>query len=184
MVLDRPDSVTKDLSTWEGARNNPHYEMRQRDDMRGAVNPLLITRAYDGHPRRSRKPFDSSALKVATGNEMGPGGSFAEMDIFKRYDHTDSWREEFIALRRRLASARSAHPLGSLPPIRARRNQNDGAVRQKILRHDRPYLLPEGESLPRQKDGLRSISTVQDLVRRSIREVVNAARRRGFQLSK
>src|SRR5439155_13562176 len=85
----------------------------------------------------------------------------------------ESWRQEFIALRRERLS--QAHALGSLPFLVLGREQSDMARRQKEL--DELKALSSAGKLVIAKDSGHEIHLYRpDLVVQAIREVVTAAR--------
>ncbi len=179
LVLDDPTG-DEGLKYMVKGKDTPIYEM-SRDDMRGAFKPLLNNPPHYDAPTKIEEPFDRLPSKLQPVRLWALQKFFAEMDIFNDMITTDSWREEFIALRRQRLG--SAHPLGSLPLIVLGRNQNDWDVRQKDL-EAMTALSTAGRLIVAENSGHEIHLYRPDLVRQSIREVVSAARRRGFSLSK
>src|SRR5207248_3265438 len=103
---------------------------------------------------------------------------FAEMDIINDLITADSWRQEFIALRRRRLA--SPHALGSLPLIVLGRNQSDNEIRQKDLRA-LTALSNTGKLIIAENSGHAIHLYRPELVTKAIREVVTVARWRPRQ---
>src|SRR5262249_53963409 len=87
----------------------------------------------------------------------------------------ESWRQEFIALRR--ARLSQPHSLGNLPLIVLGRNQSDNAKRQKHLA-ELMALSSAGKLIIADNSGLEIHLYSPELVVQAIQEVVNATRRK------
>jgi hypothetical protein len=103
----------------------------------GLVQPEVaeVTRVctYDrAPPTQIEEPYDRLQQNLQSLRLWASQKFFAEMDVINDLITADSWRSEFIALRRRRLA--SPHPLGNLPLIVLGRNQEDNATRQRDLR--------------------------------------------------
>jgi hypothetical protein len=97
----------------------------------------------------------------------------AEDDIYQELISSESWRQEFIALRRE--RLRQEHPLGNLPLIVLGRKQSDWETRRRHLA-ELKTLSSAGKLIVAEDSGHEIHLYRPDLVVRSIREVVMSAR--------
>jgi hypothetical protein len=98
-----------------------------------------------------------------------------EDDIHQNLVSAESWRQEFIALRR--ARLRQEHSLGNLPLIVLGRKQSDAETRQRHLA-ELTALSSAGKQTMADESGHEIHLYRPELVVQSIREVVTAARDR------
>jgi pimeloyl-ACP methyl ester carboxylesterase len=172
--------VLDDPAGEEGAKylvngkDMPIYEMTGAD-MRTAFKPLFIKPPHYDPPTQVEEPYDRLPRKLQPLWLWARQKFFAEMDVINDLITADSWRSEFIALRRRRLV--SPHPLGNLPLIVLGRNQDDNATRQKDLR-TLTALSRAGKLIMVENSG-HAIHLYQPaVVTRSINEVVDTARRK------
>jgi pimeloyl-ACP methyl ester carboxylesterase len=173
--------VMDDPAGEEGAKymvngkDMPIYEMTGAD-MRTAFKPLLIKPPHYDPPTKIEEPYDRLPPNLQPAWLWASQKFFAEMDIINDLITADSWRGEFIALRRqRLASP---HPLGSMPLIVLGRNQDE--TREKDL-HALASLSTAGKLVIAENSGHAIHLYRPGLVVHSIRQVLSAARRRKGQ---
>jgi pimeloyl-ACP methyl ester carboxylesterase len=155
-------------------KDMPIYEMTGAD-MRAAFKPLFTNPPRYEPPTKIEEPYDRLPPKLQPLRLWASQKFFAEMDIINDLITADSWRSEFIALRRRRLA--SPHPLGSLPLIVLGRNQEDNATRQKDLRTLKT-LSSAGKLIIVENSGHAIHLYRPDLVTQSIRAIVSAGRAR------
>lgn len=158
-------------------KDMPIYEMTGAD-MRTAFKPLFIKPPHYDPPTKIEEPFDRLPPKLQPLRLWASQKFFAEMDVINDLITADSWRGEFIALRRRRLA--SPQPLGSLPLIVIGRNQEDNDTRQKDLRN-LTALSSAGKLIIAENSGHAIHLYRPDLVVQSIRQVLSAARNKKRQ---
>jgi len=151
-------------------KDMPIYEMTGAD-MRTAFKPLFSKPPHYDPPTKIEEPYDRLPPHLQPVRLWASQKFFAEMDVINDLITADSWRGEFIALRRRRLA--SPHPLGNMPLIVLGRNQDD--TRQKDLQ-TLASLSTVGELVIAENSGHAIHLYRPELVVQSIRTVVNAAR--------
>lgn len=176
LVLDDPTGE-EGLKYMVNGKDTPIYQMTSAD-MRAAFRPLLSNSPHYDPPTKIEEPFDRLPPKLQPARLWAWQRFFADKDIFNDMITADSWRSEFIALRRqRLALL---HPLGNLPLIVLGRSQQDNETRQKDLRA-MMVLSSTARLIITENSGHEIHLYRPELVTQSIRVVVTAARRRKRQ---
>jgi pimeloyl-ACP methyl ester carboxylesterase len=173
LVLDDP-AGEEGAKYLVNGKDMPIYEMTGAD-MRAAFKPLFTNPPHYDPPTKIEEPYDRLPPSLQPLRLWAWQKFFAEMDVVNDLITADSWRSEFIALRRWRLS--SPHPLGSLPLIVLGRNQEDNATRQKDLRA-LTALSSTGKLIIAENSGHAIHLYRPELVTRSITEVVTAARTR------
>ena len=173
LVLDDPTS-DEGLGYLVNGKDKPIYEMSAADLREVGKSflrnppppPELPTKL--GEPR-DRLPQDLQAARLWATRKLLADRDLTSLALITN----ESWRQEFIALRRERLS--QAHALGSLPFLVLGREQSDMARRQKEL--DELKALSSAGKLVIAKDSGHEIHLYRpDLVVQAIREVVTAAR--------
>jgi len=154
-------------------KDMPIYEMTGAD-MRTAFKPLFIKPPHYDPPAKIEEPYDRLPANLQPLRLWAWQKFFAEMDVVNDLITADSWRSEFIALRRRRLA--KPHPLGNIPLIVLGRNQEDNATRQKDLQ-SLTALSSAGKLIIAENSGHAIHLYRPELVIQSIRDVVSAARR-------
>jgi pimeloyl-ACP methyl ester carboxylesterase len=129
LVLDDP-AGDEGLRYLVNGKDMPIYEMTGAD-MRSAFKPFLKNPPQYQAPTKIEEPFDRLPANLQSVHLWAEKKFFAEKDIINDLITADSWREEFIALRRERLG--STHPLGDIPLILLGRNQSDRERRQGEL---------------------------------------------------
>ena len=171
LVLDDP-AGEEGAKYMVNGKDMPIYEMTG-GDMRTAFKPLFIKPPHYDPPTQIEEPYDRLPPKLQPLWLWAKQKFFAEMDVINDLITADSWRSEFIALRKRRLGL--PHPLGNLPLIVLGRNQDDNATRQKDLRA-LSGLSTAGRLIIAENSGHAIHLYRPELVTRSIVEVVEAAR--------
>ena len=173
LLLDDPTS-DEGFKYMVNGKDTPIYEMTGAD-MRGAFKPLLSNPPHYNAPTEVQEPYDRLPAQLRPIWLWAAQKYFADMDIINDMITADSWRDEFIALRRqRLASA---HALGSLPLIVLGRHQGDWENRLRDL-NATTALSSRGKLIIAENSGHAIQLYRPDLVKQAIREVVSAVRRK------
>ena len=154
-------------------KDMPIYEMTGAD-MRTAFKPLFIKPPHYDPPTKIEEPYDRLPANLQPLRLWAWQKFFAEMDVVNDLITADSWRSEFIALRRRRLA--KPHPLGNIPLIVLGRNQEDNATRQRDLQ-SLTALSSIGKLIIAENSGHAIHLYRPELVIQSIRDVVSAARR-------
>jgi len=173
LVLDDPTS-DEGLGYLVNGKDRPIYEMSAAD-MREVGKAFLRNPPPPPEvPTKLEEPRDRLPQNLHAARLWASRKFLAERDLESLVTVTnESWRQEFIALRRE--RLRQAHVLGSLPLIVLGRKQSDMARRQKEL--NELTALSSAGKLIIAKDSGHEIHLYQpDAVVQAIREVVTAAR--------
>jgi len=176
LVLDDP-AGEEGAKYMVNGKDMPIYEMSSAD-MRTAFKPLFTKPPHYDPPKQIEEPYDRLPPNLQPLRLWASQKFFAEMDVINDLITADSWRSEFIALRRRRLA--SPHPLGDLPLIVLGRNQEDNPTRQKDLRA-LTALSSTGKLIIAENSGHAIHLYRPELVTRSINEVVRGARHKGAQ---
>jgi hypothetical protein len=124
-------------------------------------------------PTRLEEPLDRLPQELHAARLWASRKLLAERDVASLAATDESWRQEFIALRRE--RLHQAHALGSLPLIVLGRKQS--AKRQKEL-DDLTALSSAGKLIIAENSGHEIHLYRPELLVQAIREVVNAARQK------
>jgi pimeloyl-ACP methyl ester carboxylesterase len=173
LVLDDPTS-DEGLSYRVNGKDRPIYEMSARD-MREAFLPLVRNGWHRDAPTRVEEPQDRLPKELQMALLWAARKFVAEDDIYQELVTAESWRQEFIALRRE--RLRQEHPLGSLPLIVLGRKQRDWETRQRHLA-ELTALSSAGKLRIAEGSGHEIHLYRPESVVQAIREVVTAARDR------
>jgi pimeloyl-ACP methyl ester carboxylesterase len=172
LVLDDPTS-DEGLSYRVDGKDRPIYEMSAAD-MRAVGQAFLRHPRKFEPPTRLDEPLDRLPKALHAARLWAGRKYFADMDLASLvYQTNESWRQEFIALRR--LRLRQAPALGDLPLVVLGRNERPG--RQKELA-DLKTLSSTGKLVIAKDSGHEIHLYRPDLVVQAIREVVEAARNR------
>jgi pimeloyl-ACP methyl ester carboxylesterase len=171
LVLDDPTS-DEGLSYQVNGKDRPIYEMSARD-MREAFMPLVRNGWHRDAPAKVEEPHDRLPKDLQTAQLWAARKFVADGDIYQEMVTAESWRQEFIALRRE--RLRQEHPLGSLPLIVLGRKQSDWETRRRHLAELK--ALSSAGKLTIAEDSGHEIHLYRpELVVQAIREVVTTAR--------
>jgi pimeloyl-ACP methyl ester carboxylesterase len=174
LVLDDPTS-DEGLGYRVYGKDKPIYEMSAAD-MREVTRPLLRHPPPPPKlPTKLEEPLDRLPQDLQAARLWASRKLLAERDVVSLAITDESWRQEFIALRRK--RLRQEHPLGSLPLIVLGRKQSDWKTRQRHLA-ELKGLSSAGKLTIAENSGHEIHLYRPELVVESIREVVAAARRR------
>jgi pimeloyl-ACP methyl ester carboxylesterase len=173
LVLDDPTS-DEDLGYRVGGKDKLIYEMSARD-MREAFMPLVRQGWHREAPTAVEEPYDRLPKDLQAARLWAARKFIAADDIYQELVVAESWRQEFIALRRE--RLRRKHPLGSLPLIVLGRRQSDWETRRRHLA-DLQGLSSAGKLIIARNSGHEIHLYRPELVVQAIREVVTAARDR------
>jgi pimeloyl-ACP methyl ester carboxylesterase len=121
LVLDDPTS-DEGLGYRVNGEDKLIHEMSAQD-MRDAFKPLLRDGWHGESPAEVEEPYDRLPKELQTARLWAARKFIAEADIYQEMVSAESWRQEFIALRRE--RLRQEHALGSLPLIVLGRKQDD-----------------------------------------------------------
>jgi pimeloyl-ACP methyl ester carboxylesterase len=171
LVLDDPTS-DEGLGYRVHGKDKPIYEMSAAD-IREIAKPVLRNPPPPPElPTKLEEPFDRLPRNLQPVRLWASRKYLAECDLVRLVMSTDeSWRQEFIALRRE--RLRQAHVLGGLPLIVLGRKESDR--RQKEL-HDLTALSRAGKLIIAKDSGHEIHRYRPELVVEAIRVVVIAAR--------
>jgi pimeloyl-ACP methyl ester carboxylesterase len=171
LVLDDPTS-DEGLGYRVHGKDKLVHEISPRD-MREIFMPLIRAGWRREAPTKIEEPFDRLPKELQAARLWAARKFVAEDDIYQELVTAESWRQEFIALRReRLAKK---HSLGSLPLIVLGRKQPDWETRQRHLA-DLKELSSSGKLIVAEDSGHEIHLYRPELVVQAIREVVTAAR--------
>jgi pimeloyl-ACP methyl ester carboxylesterase len=171
LVLDDPTS-DEGLGYRVNGKDKLITEMSARD-MREHFAPLLRSGWHREPPAGIEEPFDRLPKDLQAARLWAARKFVAEDDIYPEYIAAESWRQEFIALRRE--RLRQKHPLGSLPLVVMGRKQADWETRRRHL-DELTALSGAGKLVVAEGSGHEIHLYRPDLVVQAIREVVTAAR--------
>jgi pimeloyl-ACP methyl ester carboxylesterase len=176
LVLDDPTS-DEGLGYRVNGKDKLIHEMSAQE-MREVFIPLLRKGWHREPPGELEEPFnrlpkDLQAARLWAARKLVTGD-----DIYQEAITAESWRQEFIALRRERLSQK--HPLGDLPLIVLGRNQKDWETRWRHL-NELKGLSKEGKLIVAENSGHEIHLYRPDLVIQAIREVVTAARAKKSQ---
>jgi pimeloyl-ACP methyl ester carboxylesterase len=171
LVLDDPTS-DEGLGYRVKGKDKLIYEMSAAD-MREAFKPLLRTGWHRKPPTKVEEPFDRLPKDLQAARLWAARKFVAEDDVYQALVSAESWRQEFIALRRE--RLRQENPLGSLPLIVLGRKQSDWKTRQRHLA-ELKALSSAGNLIIAKNSGHEIHLYRPELVVKAIREVVTAAR--------
>jgi pimeloyl-ACP methyl ester carboxylesterase len=172
LVLDDPTS-DEGLGYRVNGKDKPIYEMTAADMREVGKAVLRNPPPPPESPNELGEPLDRLPPNLQAARLWASRKLLAQRDLACLTITDESWRQEFIALRRE--RLRQAHALGSLPLIVLGRKQDDMARRQKEL--DALTALSSVGKLIIAKDSGHQIHLYKpDLVVQAIREVVTAAR--------
>jgi pimeloyl-ACP methyl ester carboxylesterase len=121
LILDDPTS-DEGLGYKVNGKDKLIYEMSAKE-MREIFMPLVRTGWRGEAPTQIEEPFDRLPKDLQKARLWAGRKFVAENDIYQELVSAESWRQEFIALRRERLS--QGHPLGDLPLIVLGRNQSD-----------------------------------------------------------
>jgi pimeloyl-ACP methyl ester carboxylesterase len=171
LVLDDPTS-DEGLGYRVNGKDKLIYEMSAQD-MREAFMPLLRKGWHREAPTEIEEPFDRLPKDLLAARLWAARRFVAADDIYQEAITAESWRQEFIALRRE--RLRQAHPLGSLPLAVLGRKQSDWETRRRHLA-ELKALSSAGKLIVAEDSGHEIHLYRPALVVQAIREVVTAAR--------
>jgi pimeloyl-ACP methyl ester carboxylesterase len=173
LVLDDPTS-DEGLGYRVNGKDKLIYDM-SAVEMRDTFKGLLRDGWHRKTPTELEEPYDRLPKDLQAARLWAAQKFVAEDDIYPEYIATQSWRQEFIALR--LERLRQEHPLGSLPLIVLGRRQSDWETRRRHLA-ELKGLSSAGKLIVADNSGHEIHLYRPDLVIEAIREVVTAARDR------
>jgi len=171
LVLDDPTS-DEGLGYRVNGKDKLIHEMSARD-LREAFEPLLRNGWHREAPTKLEEPFDRLPKELQVARLWAERKFVAGDDIYQEFVCAESWRQEFIALRRE--RLREEHPLGSLPLVVLGRKQSDWETRRRHLA-DLKALSSAGKLVVAEDSGHEIHLYRPELVVQAIREVVMAAR--------
>jgi pimeloyl-ACP methyl ester carboxylesterase len=171
LVLDDPTS-DEGLGYRVNGKDKLIHEMSARD-LREAFEPLLRNGWHREAPTKLEEPFDRLPKELQVARLWAERKFVAGDDIYQEFVCAESWRQEFIALRRE--RLREEHPLGSLPLVVLGRKQSDWETRRRHLA-DLKALSGAGKLVVAEDSGHEIHLYRPELVVQAIREVVLAAR--------
>jgi pimeloyl-ACP methyl ester carboxylesterase len=171
LVLDDPTS-DEGLGYRVHGKDKLIHEVSAQD-MRENLKPLVRDGWHRKAPSKVEEPYDRLPKHVQAARLWAARKFIAEDDIYQELVSSESWRQEFIALRRERLGQK--HPLGSLPLIVLGRKQSDWETRQRHLA-DLKALSSVGKLLIAKDSGHEIHLYRPELVVESIREVVSTAR--------
>jgi pimeloyl-ACP methyl ester carboxylesterase len=173
LVLDDPTS-DEGLGYRVDGKAKLIYEMSAQE-MRQTFKPLLRDGWHQEMPTELGEPLDRLPKDLQVARLWASRKFVAENDIYQEMVTVESWRQEFIALRRERLSQK--HPLGNLPLIVLGRKQSDWETRRRHLA-ELKGLSSAGKLIVADDSGHEIHLSRPDLVVRAIREVVTAARQK------
>jgi pimeloyl-ACP methyl ester carboxylesterase len=174
LVLDDPTS-DEGLGYRVNGKDKPIYEMSAAD-MRAVCKASLRNPPPPPElPDKLEEPLDRLPPSLHAARLWATRKFLAERDQLSMINTDESWRQEFIALRRE--RLRQAHALGSLPLVVLGRKQSDNPRRPKELA-ELAALSNAGKLVIAENSGHEIHLYRPELVVQSIREVVTAARRK------
>jgi pimeloyl-ACP methyl ester carboxylesterase len=171
LVLDDPTS-DEGLGYRVNGKDKLIHEMSARD-MREAFAPLLRSGWHRKAAETVEEPYDRLPKDLQAARLWAARKFVAEDDIYQELVTAESWRQEFIALRRE--RLRREHPLGSIPLIVLGRHQSDWETRRRHLA-EMKGLSSAGKLVVAEKSGHEIHLYRPELVVQAVREVVTAAR--------
>jgi pimeloyl-ACP methyl ester carboxylesterase len=148
------------------------HEMSAQD-MRQAFMPLLRKGWHREAPTRVGEPHDRLLRDLQAARLWAARKFIAGDDVYQELITAESWRQEFIALRRHRLGRK--HPLGKLPLTVLGRRQKDMETRQRHLA-ELKGLSSAGKLIMAEKSGHEIHLYRPKLVVQAIREVVLSAR--------
>jgi pimeloyl-ACP methyl ester carboxylesterase len=173
LVLDDPTS-DEGLGYQVNGKDKLIYEMSAQD-MREAYRPLLRDGWHQEPPSKVEEPFDRLPKDLHAARLWASRKWVADTDMYQALVCAESWRQEFIALRRE--RLRQEHPLGSLPLIVLGRKQMDMEMRQKHL-NEMKGLSSSGKLIIDEESGHEIHLYKPELVIKAIQDVVTAVRQK------
>jgi pimeloyl-ACP methyl ester carboxylesterase len=171
LVLDDPTS-DEGLGYRVNGKDKLIHEMSAHD-MREAFMPLVRNGWHRDAPTKVEEPYDRLPKDLQPALLWAARKFVAEDDIYQELVTAESWRQEFIALRRE--RLRQEHALGSLPLVVLGRKQRDWETRQRHLA-ELKALSSAGKLTIAEDSGHQIHLYRPELVVQAIREVVAAAR--------
>lgn len=171
MVLDDPTS-DEGLGYRVNGKDKLIFEM-SAEEMRDNFGPLFTNPRHWPMPTRLGEPLDRLPKDLQAARLWASRKFLAEMDMFSEMITAESWRQEFIALRRERLSQK--HSLGDLPLIVLGRDQSDREIRQRHLA-ELKGLSSVGKLIMAENSGHEIHLYRPNIVIEAIREVVQAAR--------
>jgi pimeloyl-ACP methyl ester carboxylesterase len=171
LVLDDPTS-DEGLGFLVNGKDKGIHEMSAQD-MRDVFKPLLRNPPHREMPAKLEEPFDRLPKGLQATRLWAARKFIAEDDINEDMVTAESWRQEFIALRRE--RLRQAPALGSLPLVVLGRKQNDSERRERHLA-ELKALSSAGKLIMAGESGHEIHLYRPELVVQAIREVVTVAR--------
>jgi pimeloyl-ACP methyl ester carboxylesterase len=173
LVLDDPTS-DEGLGYRVDGKDKLIYEMSARD-LRENFRPLLRDGWHREAPTTIEEPLDRLPKDLQAARLWAERKLIAEDDVYQELVSAESWRQEFIALRRE--RLRQEHALGNLPLIVLGRKQSDWEIRRRHLA-ELTALSGAGKLIVAEDSGHEIHLYRPDLVVQAIRDVVTAARAR------
>jgi pimeloyl-ACP methyl ester carboxylesterase len=175
MVLDDPTS-DEGLGYRINGKDRLIYEMSAADMRESGRAFLRKPPPPPEVPTKLEEPLDRLPPDLQAARLWATRKLLADRDLVSLVTVTnESWRQEFIALRRE--RLRQEHPLGNLPLIVLGRKQSDWKTRQRHLA-ELKGLSSAGKLVIAENSGHEIHLYRPELVVESIREVVAAARQR------
>jgi pimeloyl-ACP methyl ester carboxylesterase len=171
LVLDDPTS-DEGLGYRVHGKDKLIHEMSAQD-MRENLMPLVRKGWHREPPTKLGEPYDRLPNDLRVARLWASRKLVAEDDIYQELVTAESWRQEFIALRRE--RLHQEHSLGSLPLIVLGRKQTDWQTRQRHLA-ELKALSSAGKLIVAEDSGHEIHLYRPELVVQAIREVVTAAR--------
>jgi pimeloyl-ACP methyl ester carboxylesterase len=170
LVLDDPTS-DEGLGYRVNGKDKLIHEMSAQD-MREIFLPLVRNGWHRQAPTKVEEPYDRLPKELQAARLWAAQKFVAEDDIYQELVTAESWRQEFIALRRE--RLRQEHPLGDLPLVVLGRKQSDWETRQRHL-NELKALSSAGKLVVAEDSGHEIHLYRPELVVKAIREVVTAA---------
>jgi enterochelin esterase family protein len=175
LVLDDPTS-DEGFSYRIRGKDKPIYEMSAADMRESGEAFLRHPPPPPQLPTRLEEPEDRLPKDLHAAWLWAHRKYLADRDLASLVRITnESWRQEFIALRRE--RLRQAHALGSLPLVVLGRKQSDDATRRVHLK-EMAALSSAGKLIIAENSGHEIHLYRPELVVQAIREVVTAARQK------
>jgi pimeloyl-ACP methyl ester carboxylesterase len=171
LVLDDPTS-DEGLGYRVSGKDKLIHEMSAQE-MREVFRPLLREGWRREGPTKVEEPYDRLPKELQTARLWAARKFVADDDIYQEFIASQSWRQEFIALRRERLHQK--HPLGSLPLVVLGRNQRDWETRERHLA-DLKGLSSAGKLIIAKDSGHEIHLYRPEVVVEAIRGVVAAAR--------
>jgi pimeloyl-ACP methyl ester carboxylesterase len=171
LVLDDPTS-DEGLGYRVNGKDKLIHEVSAQE-MREMFKPLIRNGWHRSAPTKVEEPFDRLPKDLQAAWLWASRKFIAEDDIYQELVSSESWRQEFIALRRERLHLE--HSLGSLPLIVLGRKQSDWETRRRHL-DELKALSKAGKLVIAEESGHEIHLYRPELVVQSIREVVMTAR--------